>query len=160
MSIEHQAFMRRAIALSARAGIEDRSGGVFGAVVVQGGEIIGEGWNRVVAQNDPTWHAEMAAIRAASSKVGDFDLSGATIYTSGEPCPMCMAAIYWARIEKVYYASTHADALEFGGFDDSFIQEELKRRAEDRKVPQLELLRDEALAVWKQYAARTDNTHY
>ncbi|MGE9269146.1 MAG: nucleoside deaminase [Verrucomicrobiales bacterium] len=158
--MDHEFFMRRAIALSARAGLEDRSGGVFGAVIVQNQRIIGEGWNRVVAENDPTWHAEMAAIRSASAHIGNFDLSGATIYTSGEPCPMCLAAIHWARLEKIYYASTHADALTYGGFDDSHIQTELAKAPADRRIPQVELLRSEALAQWQRYADQPDNTPY
>ncbi|GHC09598.1 nucleoside deaminase [Cerasicoccus arenae] len=160
MSDEQNKYMRRAIALSARASLEDRSGGVFGAVVVKDGIIVGEGWNRVIAQNDPTWHAETSAIRAACSRLGTFDLSGATIYTSGEPCPMCLSAIYWAHIDKIYYAATIGDALEYGGFDDSFIYEQFTKPASERKIPQQELLRAEGVEVWKKYAALPDKTPY
>lgn len=160
MSEDHKQYMRRAIALSARASLEDRSGGVFGAVIVKDGVIVGEGWNRVVAQNDPTWHAETSAIRAACSKLGTFSLEGATIYTSGEPCPMCLSAIYWSRIEKIYYAATIADALKYGNFDDSFIYEQFTKPASQRAIPQEELLRDEGVEIWKKYAALPDKTHY
>ena len=121
MTSDDEKFMRRAIALSEKTSIIDSAGGVFGTVIVRDGEIIGEGANRVVAENDPTWHGEIEAIRNACKKVGSFKLTGATLYTSAEPCPMCMAASYWAGIKRVYYASTNADALEYGDFDDSMI---------------------------------------
>src|SRR5215472_6766406 len=113
--------MRRAIELSAKTSLVDNASGVFGTVIVKDGEIIAEGANRVVAENDPTWHGEMEAIRKACKKVGHFKLTGCILYSSAECCPMCAAAAYWAGIEKIYYGATVADALEYGNFDDSMI---------------------------------------
>lgn len=157
----HTPFLRRAIELSERAALVECTGGVFGAVIVKDGRIVAEGQNRVVATNDPTWHAEMEAIRTASSALGSFKLDGCTLYTSGEPCPMCLSAAYWAGVERIYFASTVQDALDYGGFDDSFIYEELAKPVAERRIPvEGPLLRDEALDVWRRYAAKTDRVPY
>ena len=125
-------IMARAIALSERTALVESAGGAFGAVIVREGEIIGEGANRVVAENDPTWHGEIEAIRKACKAQGSFKLRDATLYTSAEPCPMCMAAAYWAGIKTIYYASTNEDALRYGDFDDSMIYGELKKPVGER----------------------------
>lgn len=153
-------FMRRAIALSEKTSLVDSAGGAFGTVIVQNGEIIGEGANRVVAENDPTWHGEIQAIREACRKVGSFKLAGATLYTSAEPCPMCAAAAYWAGIERIFYAATCEDALEYGDFDDTMIYAELKKPATERSIPARQILQDEAVEVWKKYKAKPDKVHY
>jgi guanine deaminase len=157
---DDETFMARAIALSERTALVESAGGVFGAVIVRDGEIIGEGANRVVAENDPTWHAEMAAIRDACRKEGNFKLPGATLYTSAEPCPMCMAAAYWAGISRIFYASTNEDALRHGNFDDSMIYEEVRKPADQRKIPIRQIMRAEAIEVWKRYEAKADRVPY
>jgi guanine deaminase len=157
---DDETFMARAIALSERTALVESAGGVFGAVIVRDGEIIGEGANRVVAENDPTWHAEMAAIRDACRKEGNFKLPGATLYTSAEPCPMCMAAAYWAGISRIFYASTNEDALRHGNFDDSMIYEEVRKPADQRKIPIRQIMRAEAIEVWKRYEAKEDRVPY
>jgi len=141
--------MREAIRLAAE-GVRRGDGGPFGAVVVRDGEIIGRGWNRVVAQQDPTAHAEVNAIRDACRRLGDFRLAGCRLYTSCEPCPMCLAAAYWARLEQVWYAATGEDA-EAVGFDDSHIRQQLAEPRERRLLPQGQLLREEALEVFRQW---------
>ncbi len=152
--------MRRAIALSEQTALVASAGGAFGAVIARDGVIIAEGANRVVAENDPTWHAEMEAIRAACRDQGSFKLRAATLYTSAEPCPMCMAAAYWAGIERIFYAATHADALHYGGFDDSMIEAELRRPIGERRIPARNILREEAVVVWKKYQAKADRVPY
>ncbi len=150
-------FMREAIALAGQ-GVGRGDGGPFGAVVVKGDEILGRGWNRVVAGNDPTAHAEVNAIRDACARLGDFRLTGCELYTSCEPCPMCLAAIYWARLDRVWYAATAADAAA-AGFDDSLIHAQLKLAESARLLPHGHLLRDEALAVfrhWQRSELRVD----
>lgn len=148
-------FMRRAIALAidnVRSG-----GGPFAAVIVRGGQIVAEGANRVTQANDPTAHAEIVAIREACRVVNDFQLEGCDLYTTCEPCPMCLGAIYWARPSRILYASTAADAAR-AGFDDAFIYEELKKTAEQRRIPMSQILREEALAVfaaWRDLATKT-----
>ena len=140
-----------AIALS-RKNVEEATGGPFGAVVVRDGKVIAKSANRVTLTNDPTAHAEVVAIRLASKKLKSFDLSGCVIYTSCEPCPMCLGAIYWSRISKVFYANTKHDAAEIG-FDDKFIYDELALPAEERKLPVLQLQSKEAkdvFATWQQ----------
>ena len=151
-------FMARAIELS---GIQMRTrrGGPFGAVIVKGGEIISEGYNEVIAGNDPTAHAEVMAIRKAGSRLRAFHLAGCEIYASCEPCPMCLAAIYQARIEKIYFANTAADARDIG-FDDDLVYGELQLPRSERRIPYRQLLRDEALAVfreWRNTADRPEN---
>ncbi|GJD64076.1 nucleoside deaminase [Methylobacterium frigidaeris] len=157
---DDETFMARAIALSEQTALVESAGGAFGAVIVRDGQIIGEGANRVVAENDPTWHAEMAAIRAACTSQGSFKLPGATLYTSAEPCPMCMAAAYWAGISRIFYASTNEDALRHGNFDDSMIYEEVRKPADQRKIPIRQIMRAEAIEVWKRYEAKDDRVPY
>lgn len=153
-------FMQRAIALSREGAIEKKTGGVFGAVVVKDGKIIGEGYNKVLKHNDPTWHAEMEAIRNACQTVGSPHLDGCILYTSAECCPMCLAAAYWAHIDKIYYASTTEDALTYGNFADIDILEEVKKDPSLRKIPAKEYMRPEAVVVWKEFAAQPDKAHY
>lgn len=150
---DHHAFLRRAIELSARGGLVERTGGPFGAVIVRDGVILAEGTNRVVATGDPTRHAEMEAIRNACVAVGHFKLPGGVLYSSAEPCPMCAAAAYWAALDAVYYASTHDDARDFGGFDDSRIRDELCRPPAERTLPIRPVagMRGEAEEVWRAY---------
>ncbi|HPB73878.1 MAG TPA: nucleoside deaminase [Chromatiaceae bacterium] len=152
--------MRRAIALSSRAGLEFAPGGAFGALIIKDGHIIAEGMNRVVACRDPTWHAEMKAILLASLALQSFKLTGCTLYTSAEPCPMCLAASYWAGIERIYFAATVEDAWEYGGFDDRFVYQELALSPEQRCIPMTGLLRQEAVAVWEQYQAKPYKVPY
>jgi guanine deaminase len=153
-------FMARAIELGAITGLVESAGGVFGAVIVLDGKIVGEGRNRVVAENDPTWHGEMEAIRNACRATGSFKLRGATLYTSAEPCPMCTAAAYWAGIGRVFYAATVADALEYGNFDDSMIYEELRKPVGERSIPCTPMMRAQAVEVWKQYRDKADRIQY
>jgi len=141
--------MREAIRL-ANQGVSKGDGGPFGAVVVKDGRVVGRGWNRVIADNDPTAHAEMNAIRDACGLLRDFRLNGCELYTSCEPCPMCLSAIYWARIDRVWYAATAADAASIG-FDDSLIHEQLRLAEGARLLPHGHLLRDEALDVFRRW---------
>ena|SRR5262244_462746 len=154
----HARFMRRAIAL-ARRGMGTRDGGPFGAVVVRGGVIVGEGWNRVVATRDPTAHGEIIAIRAACRRLATFRLSGSTLYTTGEPCPMCLAAAYWARIDRIFYGFTVADAARIG-FDDRVFYRELAKPAGRRAVSAARLLAAEARRLVREYAAMSHRTPY
>jgi guanine deaminase len=156
----HEPFLRRAIALSARAALEYSTGGAFGAVLVRDGAIVAEGMNRVVASHDPTWHAEMEAIRLACVTLQSFKLPGCVLYTSAEPCPMCLAAAYWAGIERIVFAATVEDALEYGDFDDSDIYAELAKPREERSIPITGMLREEAVEVWKRYRAKPDKVPY
>ena len=151
-------FMHKAIELS-RKGITTNEGGPFGCVVVKGDDIIGHGWNRVTSTNDPTAHAEVVAIRDACTKLQSFQLTGCEIYTSCEPCPMCMGAIYWARPDKVYYANTRQDAAAVG-FDDSLIYEELTAPVGDRKIPMIRVERPEGLSVFEEWKEKGDKTVY
>jgi tRNA(Arg) A34 adenosine deaminase TadA len=150
-------FMRKAIALS----IENvnNGGGPFGAVIVKDDHIIATGVNRVTASCDPTAHAEVSAIREAASVLGTFDLTGCEIYTSCEPCPMCLGAIYWARLDKMYYANTKTDAMAIG-FDDSFIYDEISLKPSDRKLRSESLLRNEAIVAFEAWASHEDKTEY
>lgn len=159
---QHEAFMRRAIANSRRAGLEEKSGGAFGAVVVDAtGTVLADGWNQVVARNDPTWHGEMHAIRAACSRVQSPKLHGCILYTSAAPCPMCFATAYWAGLDAIISASTVEDAKQHGNFDDSFIYAQLARPRDQRPIAEVpEFLRNEAVAVWREYAARQDAVEY
>jgi tRNA(Arg) A34 adenosine deaminase TadA len=141
-------FLRRAIALATQ-NVADARGGPFAAVVVRDGKIIGEGANTVTAANDPTAHAEINAIRAAATALGTFTLAGCQLYTSCEPCPMCLAAAYWARLEAVYFGASAADAAR-AGFDDAFLYAELRKDSSQRKLPSAQLLGDEA---WSSFAA-------
>ncbi|MDR0907228.1 MAG: nucleoside deaminase [Rikenellaceae bacterium] len=150
-------FMREAIALSKES--VARGGGPFGAVIVRDGRVVARGSNSVTLLNDPTAHAEVSAIRAACSELGTFELDGAEIYTSCEPCPMCLGAIYWAGIGKIYYGNTKSDAAAIG-FDDSFIYDEIALPPLRRKVPAVELLRAEALAAFRLWDEKTDKIEY
>jgi len=151
-------YMRHAIELG-RKGMQAGDGGPFGTVIVKNGEIIGEGWNRVIATNDPTAHGEMMAIRDACKRTNSFILSGCDLYTSGEPCPMCLGAIYWARIDRIFYGFGVQDAAEIG-FDDRFIYEQLAKPLEQRQIPEIQVLDSEALEVLKVYAANPDRIKY
>ncbi|MBJ7260216.1 MAG: nucleoside deaminase [Chthoniobacterales bacterium] len=157
---EDENFMRLAIALGEKAALVDGTGGPFGCVIVKDGAVIAEGSNHVLTENDPTWHGEMAAIRAAGKSLGTFNLAGCTLYTSGEPCPMCAGAIFWARIARVVYASTIADALVYGGFDDQPIYEDLAKPIADRHVPAAQCLHEEMLELWRRYATKPDKIYY
>ena len=151
--------MRRAIKL-AQAGVDANAGGPFGCVVVKDGEIVGEGVNRVTSTNDPTAHAEVVAIRDACTQLGSFQLEGCVIYTSCEPCPMCLGAIYWARPERIVIACDRNDAAN-AGFDDAFIYDELcGNEPEQRKVPMTALLRDEGLKVFQNWIDKPDKVEY
>ena len=152
-----QAFMRRAIALS-RENVK-RGGGPFGAVIVKAGEVVGEGFNRVTATNDPTAHAEVVAIRDACARLGTFSLAGCEIYTSCEPCPMCLSAIYWARLERIWFANTKVDAAAIA-FDDHFIYDELAKPVERRAIPMTGMLREEALAAFQDWQANASRVRY
>lgn len=141
-------FLRRAIALATQNVVKGK-GGPFGAVIVRSGQIVGEGANSVTATNDPTAHAEVNAIRAAAGTLGTFTLGGCELYTSCEPCPMCLAAAYWARVDAVYYGASAADAAR-ADFDDAFLYSELSKDAGQRKLRSIQLLSDEA---WASFAA-------
>ena len=150
-------FMRQAIAL-ALENIRD-GGGPFAAVIVKNGALIASGTNRVTATNDPTAHAEVVAIRAACKRLESFQLDHCDLYTTCEPCPMCLGAIYWARPGRVFYASTADDAAA-AGFDDVFIYRELQVPHRERRIPMGELLRDEASAIFKAWLAKADKMSY
>jgi guanine deaminase len=150
-------FMRKAIALSIQ-NIE-KGGGPFGAVIVKDGKVIATGVNRVTRNTDPTAHAEVTAIRKASKKLGTFDLAGCDIYTSCEPCPMCLGAVYWARLDKMYYGNTKADAKNIG-FDDSFIYDEIELKPEKRRLLTTQLLPDEAIEAFKAWANTENKVEY
>ncbi|MYZ49760.1 nucleoside deaminase [Propylenella binzhouense] len=151
-------FMATAVRLSAER-MREGHGGPFGAVVVKAGEVIAEGWNRVTSTNDPTAHAEVTAIRNACASLGTFSLEGCEIYTSCEPCPMCLAAIYWARIDRVYYANTreHAAAI---GFDDALIYGEVSKPIEDRLIPMVRIELPEAEAVFAEWKSMPEKRAY
>jgi tRNA(Arg) A34 adenosine deaminase TadA len=151
-------FMQRAIQLS-RDHMNLDDGGPFGAVIVKDGKIVGEGWNRVTSSNDPTAHAEMIAIRKACADLKTFELTGCEIYTSCEPCPMCLAAIYWARIEKIYFANTRNDAANIE-FDDDFLYKEISLAIKDRKIPMIQIDRAEALQVFEEWSKKVDRVCY
>ena len=146
-SEQHKEFMKEAIKL-AQSNVEENKGGPFGAVVVKDGEIVGRGKNKVTSGNDPTAHAEIVAIREAAQKLGTFNLQGCEIFASCEPCPMCLGAIYWARLDKLYYAGTKDDAAK-ADFDDSMIYRELCIPKEERSLPSTQLLRKEAVDVFE-----------
>lgn len=150
--------MKRAIELS-RQHMRAGAGGPFGAVVVKDGKIVGEGWNKVTSTNDPTAHAEVTAIRDACAKLKTFDLKGAVLYTSCEPCPMCLASAYWARVDAIYFGSTREDAARHQ-FDDDFIYQEIPKKLADRKLPIRQLLRDEAYEVFKEWDRKADKVRY
>ncbi|MGC3958781.1 MAG: nucleoside deaminase [Verrucomicrobiota bacterium] len=151
-------FMREAIRLSLIKMRGDH-GGPFGAVVVRKGKIVGRGWNQVTSTNDPTAHAEMVAIRDACKRLKTFQLDDCELYTSCEPCPMCLSAIYWARFRKVYFGNTRKDAAQID-FDDDLIYQEVATPIAKRKIPMQQLLRPEALEAFKAWAAKSDRVRY
>ena len=150
-------FMLRAIELSINSA--NSTGGPFGCVIVKDSKIIGEGSNKVTFSNDPTAHAEIVAIRDACKKLNTFNLSGCDLYASCEPCPMCLSAIYWARVDNIYYANTRNDAKKIN-FDDSLIYSEISKKNEDRKIPIKQMLRDEALKAFEIWNKKTDKIEY
>src|SRR5690554_4839721 len=155
---EDKKFIERAIALS-EEGMNNGAGGPFGAIVVKDGKIIAEGYNQVTSANDPTAHAEVVAIREACVKLNSFQLEDCIIYTSCEPCPMCLGAIYWARPQAVYYACTKEDAAEIG-FDDQFIYEEIDAGMDNRKIRFININREEGKAVFAQWKSKESRTDY
>lgn len=158
MNKQHEKFLRMAIEL-AKEGMQKNAGGPFGCVIVKDGEIVGKGHNEVTGTFDPTAHAEVVAIRNACKNLNSYQLDGCTLYTSCEPCPMCLGAIYWARPENVYYACTKEDAAAVN-FDDQFIYEEIDKEKEDRSIPMVNMLRNEALEVFKAWEDKEDKTPY
>ena len=155
---EQKKFMREAIRLSIE-NVTSGKGGPFGAVIVKDGNVIGSGVNKVTSTNDPTAHAEIVAIREACQKLNSYQLAGCEIYCSCEPCPMCLAAIYWARPAKIYYANTKKDAADID-FDDVFIYDELDLANDQRRLPTAQLLRDEAQLAFDKWRKSTDKTEY
>jgi tRNA(Arg) A34 adenosine deaminase TadA len=158
MTTSDDTFMRHAITLS-RYGMEGGAGGPFGAVVVAEGKVVAEGWNQVTSTNDPTAHAEIVAIRRACAALGRFDLKGAVLYTSCEPCPMCLAAAYWARLDAVVFGNAREDAAAIG-FDDAFLYAEVSKPVEARALPMRRLLAAEALEVFADWTAKEDRVPY
>ena len=154
---EDKDFMRRAIALASES--VRRGGGPFGAVIVKDGKVVAEGSNSVTILNDPTAHAEVTAIREACRKLGTFHLEDCTVYTSCEPCPMCLGAIYWAGIKQIFYGNTRKDAADIG-FADDFIYEELECPLEHRRLPIRPLLRDEAQESFRLWEKKSDKVEY
>lgn len=151
-------YMKEAITL-ARWGMENNKGGPFGAVIVRGSEIVGWGYNTVTSSNDPTAHAEVNAIRDACQNLKDYSLEGCEIYTSCEPCPMCLSAIYWAKIDKVYYASNKEDAA-YAGFVDDELYRELTLPKDLRSIPTEQLMREDAMEVFKNWKKKADRLDY
>lgn len=150
-------FMEKAIAL-ATENVTSGRGGPFGAVIVRDGKVVATGVNLVTATNDPTAHAEVTAIRNAATTLATFDLAGCEIYSSCEPCPMCLAAIYWSHCDAIFYGNTSADAAA-AGFDDAFLYEEVKLPLSQRRIPTINLLREQAISnfeAWRKYAGRID----
>jgi tRNA(Arg) A34 adenosine deaminase TadA len=151
-------YIREAIRL-ARARMREGRGGPFGSVIVRDGAILVRGWNAVTSSLDPTAHAEIVAIRRACRKVGSFSLAGSTLYSSCEPCPMCLAAAYWARFDRLVYAATRDDAAR-AGFDDAFLYDEIPLAPEARSLPMSSLVRAEAVAVFDEWLAKPDRIEY
>ena len=150
-------FMERAIGLSIQS--VNNGGGPFSSIIVRGEKIIAEGSNKVTLSNDPTAHGEIVAIREACKKLNNFDLSGYELYSTCEPCPMCLSAIYWSRINKIYYANTREDARKID-FDDSLIYSELKKNIDERKIPMTQMMRAEALKAFELWDKKTDKVKY
>ena len=150
-------FMKKAIELSIDN--VDKGGGPFGCVIVKDEKIVAEGVNKVTTLNDPTAHGEVVAIRDACKKLNIFNLKGSELYSSCEPCPMCLSAIYWARIDKIYYANTREDAQKID-FDDSSIYSELKKNIQERKIPMVQMMRNEALKAFDLWDKKTDKVKY
>jgi tRNA(Arg) A34 adenosine deaminase TadA len=150
-------FMQRAIELSIES--INSGGGPFGSVIVKDNKIISEGMNRVTVNNDPTAHGEIVAIRLATKGLNNFNLKGCELYSSTEPCPMCLSAIYWARIDKVYYANTRNDAQKID-FDDSLIYSELIKKIDQRKIPMIQVMRKDGLKAFELWNKKTDKVKY
>tara|TARA_B100001123_G_scaffold407352_1_gene499536 strand:- start:341 stop:790 length:450 start_codon:yes stop_codon:yes gene_type:complete len=149
--------MKKAIELSIES--VNKGGGPFGCVIVKDEEIVAEGSNKVTTTNDPSAHGEIVAIREACKKLKNFSLSGCELYSNCEPCPMCLSAIYWARINKIYYANTRDDARKID-FDDSLIYSELKKNIDERKIPMIQMMRNEALEAFELWDKKTDKVKY
>ncbi len=158
MPDEHEKFMRRAIEL-AQKGVDEDLGGPFGCVIVKDGVIVGEGCNQVTSTNDPTAHAEIVAVREACRKLKSFQLDGCLVYTSCEPCPMCLGAIYWARPAELFIAATRNDAAA-AGFDDDLFYAELEKPNEERKLSMKSLLREESQAVFRRWVEKPNKVEY
>jgi guanine deaminase len=158
LSPDDQAHLARAVALS-REHMERGEGGPFGAVIVRDGEVLAEGWNRVTSANDPTAHAEVTAIRRACEDLGTFSLPGTTLYTSCEPCPMCLAAAYWARVSRIVFANTRQDAAAIG-FDDQLLYDEIPKPVTDRIVPTIHAPSDDARSVFEAWRTKPDKIAY
>jgi len=156
--LNEEKFMKAAIALAER-GVENGEGGPFGCVIVKDGKIIGEGYNKVISTNDPTAHAEIVAIRDACKNLNSFQLEECEVYTSCEPCPMCLGAIYWARPKAIYFGNTKEDAATIG-FDDSMIYDEIRADLNVRKIPAFNILRKEANATFVNWNERDAKKHY
>ena len=154
----HATWMGKAVAL-ARSGMTKHGGGPFGAVVVNEGKIVGRGWNQVTSLLDPTAHAEVMAIRDACRALQRFDLRGCELYTSCEPCPMCLAAIYWSRLDRIFYASTRVDAAG-AGFDDEFIYGQMPLEISARSLPMTQIGREKAVELFREWTANPDKTTY
>jgi guanine deaminase len=155
---EQEEFMAEAIRLSLQT-MRNNTGGPFGAVIVKDGKIIARGYNRVLETNDPTAHAEVVAIREACQSLNSYQLTGCEIYTSCEPCPMCLAAIYWARPSRIYFANTKEDAHQIG-FDDDFIYHEISTRHNQRHIPMTQILHQEALEAFEEWQKKPDKIQY
>ena len=158
MSADKNALMQRAGELALRK-MRESGGGPFGAVIVRDGAVIAEGWNQVTPTNDPTAHAEIVAIRNACASLKSFSLEGCELYTSCEPCPMCLGAIYWARLERLYYANSRQDAARIG-FDDDFIYREIALPLDGRTIPAVHVACDSAKLAFREWAASPDKTGY
>ena len=150
-------FMERAIELSIQS--VNNGGGPFGSIIVKNDKVIAEGSNKVTLNNDPTAHGEIVAIRKACKSLNNFNLSGCELYSTCEPCPMCLSAIYWAHIEKIYYANTRDDAQKID-FDDSLIYSEFNKNISERKIPMIQIMRDEALKAFELWDKKTDKVKY
>ncbi len=150
-------FMKRAIELSIES--VNRGGGPFGSIIVKDNNIVAEGSNKVTLTNDPTAHGEIVAIREACKKLNNFSLNDCELYSTCEPCPMCLSAIYWARIDKIYYANTRKDAQKID-FDDSLIYSELQKNINKRKIPMIQMMRNEALVAFELWDKKTDKVEY
>ena len=157
-SVDHYGYMQQAVRLS-REKMLEHQGGPFAAIIIKDDEVVGEGWNNVTSHSDPTAHAEISAIRDACRRLGTFSLEGAVMYTSCEPCPMCLAAIYWARISKLYYANTSEDAAQID-FDDEFLYREIVMNEAHRALPSERILGDEAHVVFDEWRDKPDKVPY
>ncbi len=158
MATQHEIFLKQAIDLAVE-NVRNNLGGPFAAIVVKDGEVVATGTNRVTLSNDPTAHAEVMAIRAACEKVGSFQLDGCDLYSSCEPCPMCLGAIYWARVKAFHYAATHEDAAR-GQFDDSFIYSELNKPVDGRSIPGYRLLAADGFRPFEEWLKNQNRVHY